>query len=1601
MNESGHLKMKKILAVEPDMRPKTYTDDEPYSTKVFKNKPLIGDLIINEAALEKMHTNAKRYVDTVLNSREKPRYPQWLYEQVAILVVNYAKKWNSNEEGKFSRYIAMQFGYKDDSGKIWRIITEALDIAFNRNNKYFIKASNGDRQFYETVMVHSFGPTEAWFPMIELLFKFYAENLDWNYVPGDPLFARLVTVLGKYFDNTVTEDDKFLIASNYYNLKIGIRRLVQDRPKYCEILFEELVYRIHQLIHNQANESKKYSLKLVDDWFVNRISKNDTTTTKNKGIRKDNIEVALDYSKISIKYVLSNGKPALRIPAIRLNEENISTINFSIYYGDSLIKTVPLEVRGNELGRTIQAKTIPIPLDKWKSEDINLNAVISIDNNVIFDSERSLFRQLLLFSDDKEIPPSRLRREKYQLYAIKRDKLTGANIDIVPFLNGMCEISLHKNYALEYSDNTIAVDSSEISGIRLVKPTVSEKAVFLRMGDTFFISPPTTSLKIYYSDKHTAEKYHILINEKNYSLTEYFDNISGNRSVIPFSVYKKNEEINISIVDLSSGSVIFNQKYIILPEFKVDFEQQYYIAENDIKPINVKISIDNDEFYSESRNNHDVSLDYLDGIISIDVPYIQHRFIGIDKIYQDRYIQISDINDNSALQIENHAGLDCVVFIGEVAFQNESLIPLGWLKNKNQYRPTNQEICIKIDGQKKLIGKIIIEDQFVSVPKIIYQEGCLVWDGGQSFVGSQMNDLKLQLLKNEQVLHTYSLIIGESVISSNEIIEDGLYKCKIYSQNHLLVEFNTFIGDERKARFADRIITIEHVTEDFGNNSSAVKVKPVYINQIKYVDTCYVETEDDIFDVYTGCMYWIDYKGEKRYFSFKYNDARSKYKVNPVKIIYISNRYLRIVNEDDEGIFYFYNEYSSTPGNEITDIEPTASARGYHDILFYIYATESKNPLEKATNILSSQASKKEAVDAVDISQLPTDIENSGETFAVFSEIEEVAQEAVIKTPVENRILVNAGPGTGKTWTLIERIIHLIQEGIDPESIQVLCFSRAAVDVVRQRMNEAIVQDRVDINSSKVDIRTFDSFASQLLYWVQNSDYSEIPTTQKIESLSYDERIRKFIEVLRAEPQLIEQCNHLIVDEVQDLVLNRAEMVIEMIKQLPAESGVTLFGDACQAIYDYQVDEGLSSAGFYKFIQKFGGFKSYSFTKNYRQISELQDYCSHYRDAILANDMVMCKRSVKKLYEDLPEYTVPKIHRFQEDSLDFLADTGNIGILTRSNAQALMISSIFRKKNIPHVVQRRLSEDALSGWVALLFNQASVRYYNEEDFVNAFEENCSYYKNTANPHEIWEALSDTYSATTGRLSVKNLLVSIKSKGKCKGLFTEAPDSPITISTIHRSKGREYDSVILLDNLLSEETDVPEEHRVNYVALSRAKFRMYKVAFENAYFRTLEDRRCYSVGTVFTSGKHFLKSFEIGKNSDFIRTSYAFNPDVQKFIRTKNKELIGKEVYLKRYKVHFDGNVTYQLILRENDMVLAFTSQDFSYDLCEAIRKIKNLSSFAHIYEQLYPIRFSGIYIADIASEIGIAQGEEKDVVEHEGLTTWNTLMLEGYAKAEY
>ena len=63
-------------------------------------------------------------------------------------------------------------------------------------------------------------------------------------------------------------------------------------------------------------------------------------------------------------------------------------------------------------------------------------------------------------------------------------------------------------------------------------------------------------------------------------------------------------------------------------------------------------------------------------------------------------------------------------------------------------------------------------------------------------------------------------------------------------------------------------------------------------------------------------------------------------------------------------------------------------------------------------------------------------------------------QEQVV-TSTENKILCLAGAGSGKTTVLLNRINHLIAEGVEPFSILALTFTHAAATEMRERYEVA------------------------------------------------------------------------------------------------------------------------------------------------------------------------------------------------------------------------------------------------------------------------------------------------------------------------------------------------------------------------------------------------------------------------------------------------------------------------------------------------------------------------------------------------------------------
>ncbi|TAJ97553.1 ATP-dependent helicase [bacterium] len=89
-------------------------------------------------------------------------------------------------------------------------------------------------------------------------------------------------------------------------------------------------------------------------------------------------------------------------------------------------------------------------------------------------------------------------------------------------------------------------------------------------------------------------------------------------------------------------------------------------------------------------------------------------------------------------------------------------------------------------------------------------------------------------------------------------------------------------------------------------------------------------------------------------------------------------------------------------------------------------------------------------------------------------ELNEAQYQAV--TATEGPLLVIAGAGTGKTRTLVFRVAHLVDIGVDPRSILLLTFTRRAAEEMLRRASLLI-----DSRCAKVSGGTFHSFANVIL----------------------------------------------------------------------------------------------------------------------------------------------------------------------------------------------------------------------------------------------------------------------------------------------------------------------------------------------------------------------------------------------------------------------------------------------------------------------------------------------------------------------------------------
>ncbi|NDZ72148.1 ATP-dependent helicase [Streptomyces sp. SID10362] len=440
------------------------------------------------------------------------------------------------------------------------------------------------------------------------------------------------------------------------------------------------------------------------------------------------------------------------------------------------------------------------------------------------------------------------------------------------------------------------------------------------------------------------------------------------------------------------------------------------------------------------------------------------------------------------------------------------------------------------------------------------------------------------------------------------------------------------------------------------------------------------------------------------------------------------------------------------------------------------------------------------------------------------------AQLSVVTQPWDARTLVTAGAGAGKTTTLTHRLEHLTgTEELQAGEILVLSFSRAAVRELRERV------DKLATTARQVRAQTFDGWALSVLLL-------ENPQRDDLAGTSFDQRIAMATQaiergVLDASEQGVPA--HVVIDEVQDLVGVRRDMVEALLDRYADDCGFTVVGDAAQAIYGFQVADPEERASetnlFFRWVRgSFGDdLVEVVLSDNFRARTEEARLALPYGPRLqnLPGDRAEAATEAEAVYTELcarlaftPDFgelddafTLASLREFQ----------GTTAILCRDNGQVLRLSERLQQLGVDHRIQRSPRSRPAPPWVAQLLLATSAAQLTEDRFLD-----LAVLPPTWDSSRTWHSLRRCAAGTRGTLDLEALGRAVVD-GRLPDELTAPPAHPLVLSTVHRAKGLEFDRVLIVEppapsEWRGEHPDAPAEARLLYVAMTRPRDDVYRL-----------------------------------------------------------------------------------------------------------------------------------------------------------------------------
>lgn len=487
-------------------------------------------------------------------------------------------------------------------------------------------------------------------------------------------------------------------------------------------------------------------------------------------------------------------------------------------------------------------------------------------------------------------------------------------------------------------------------------------------------------------------------------------------------------------------------------------------------------------------------------------------------------------------------------------------------------------------------------------------------------------------------------------------------------------------------------------------------------------------------------------------------------------------------------------------------------------------------------------------------------------------DLNEEQKNAVLST--SPAVAVIAGPGTGKTKTLIAKIEFLLNSGVSPSKILALTFTNRAASEMKSRLKSSSKKSLPFVGTfHALSLHLLDrqpkiiTKKEQLKYFSQKQ-LNKISLAKN--NLKHSDLVKKYNEKLR-ELDLIDYDDLLInlyhrlealklkldtvlVDEFQDT----SPLQYKIMKKLHSKNYFVI-GDPKQSIYSFRATQ----SKVFKIFEKDFKAEVNILTKNYRSSQKIVDtFESLFPESskLKTDNLASCEVFLLETPSEFSEadWITQNIKLKAggidlRDASDALSNYSDFAVIYRTHRFKETIEKRFRDLALPYQVVGggSIFEDEEIQNVIEMLKAYRDKEVGLIDQINKISENLE----IANDKR-QDLKSVVHRFGNDKFSINNLLDYVDSLKQKE--YYDSDINCVTLLTMHASKGLEFEHVFvcgLEENIIPHrKSDIEEEKRLLYVAMSRAK---------NALYLT----KAISRHGVTTSPSQFLKLLNIEKIED--------------------------------------------------------------------------------------------------------------------------------------